>query len=395
MELGRAVLAVIILGLVVAPAAASATPPPPPAAYYGTLTVNGQPAPAGLTIVATIGGEVRGRVVTDSVGRYGGAGAFDAKLQVNATDAETGATVHFYVEGVEAPETSTWHSGDVTQVNLSATGVALGSGGGTGGGPVSSPTPAEHTTVNVSKPGDGQVNVSVHHALAGHSVSINVSAGSGASVVFDGLTVTPTVGGDFTLNASVTPTPPNGTPPVDVNGNGRVDAADQAIAYLTIAHTLPDTEISGVRFRFRVASTRLNSLGIQPGAVRLWRYHDGSWTALSTTVVGTQGGYVEFETMSPGLSVYAVAPKPSAEGTVAGSSGEAGTQTASGSSERTPVSGPTATSASSGSGGHAELTTSSSSEAASGSGPIGMVTLVSAGVLVLLAVLVGGYRWRR
>ncbi len=43
----------------------------PPPSYYGSITVNGQPAAAGTTITAMIGGEERGSITTTKPGIFG------------------------------------------------------------------------------------------------------------------------------------------------------------------------------------------------------------------------------------------------------------------------------------------------------------------------------------
>lgn len=102
------------------PAANSVTPPPAPAAYYGQLTIGGDPAPAGTTVVAKIDGETHGTVTTEHKGTYGGSAGTAPKLTVNGSDIEANATVTFYVNGVETSVTDTWQAGTITELNISA-----------------------------------------------------------------------------------------------------------------------------------------------------------------------------------------------------------------------------------------------------------------------------------
>lgn len=95
-----------------------AASPAPPAAYYGEATINGEPLPAGTTIVAKIDGEIRGSITVDQAGTYGAAGGFEEKLTVNGSSSEAGATVTFHVGGLRAAETAEWSSGNITQLNL-------------------------------------------------------------------------------------------------------------------------------------------------------------------------------------------------------------------------------------------------------------------------------------
>lgn len=93
----------------------------PPAAYYGEATINGQPLPANTTIVAKVDGEIRGSITLEEAGQYGGAGGFEEKLTVSGEESDTGATVRFFVGGVQATETVEWESGDLQELNLTFT----------------------------------------------------------------------------------------------------------------------------------------------------------------------------------------------------------------------------------------------------------------------------------
>ena len=101
-----------------------------PQAFYGTVFVNGQPAPVGASIEAR-GTNVRigipgNPITTSEVGQYGGPTAFDLKLVVqgNLTD---GSPIEFYINGVKAecavpggPWQSSYpfQSGATTELNL-------------------------------------------------------------------------------------------------------------------------------------------------------------------------------------------------------------------------------------------------------------------------------------
>jgi PGF-CTERM protein len=97
----------------------TATQPQPPMPLYGQATINGDPLPAGTTIVAEIEGEVRGSITIEEAGRYGGPGGFGEKLSVSGALDDEGKTVRFYVDDIQASETITWSPGDLTQLDLS------------------------------------------------------------------------------------------------------------------------------------------------------------------------------------------------------------------------------------------------------------------------------------
>jgi len=107
-----------------------------PHAFYGTVTINGSPAPAGTSVEARGTGVTTGiednPIVTTEAGVYGSADAFAHRLLVQG-NIEEGATITFYVNDVATGSTAAWHSGQVTQKNLAIT-VATQPGGGGGGG---------------------------------------------------------------------------------------------------------------------------------------------------------------------------------------------------------------------------------------------------------------------
>ncbi|GAW91176.1 S-layer homology domain-containing protein [Calderihabitans maritimus] len=114
----------VVVSLVLSPLAFAAEAPAPPAAYYGTVDLNGRPAPVGTVITAKIDGEVRGQITLSETGKYGSSSnPLIPKLIVNGTAADEGKLVTFEVDGVTAAETVIFKSGDVQEVNLTAVGV--------------------------------------------------------------------------------------------------------------------------------------------------------------------------------------------------------------------------------------------------------------------------------
>ena len=126
--------------------------PPLPAAYHGNITVNGELAPVGTIIIAKIEGCEKGRITTNSSGRYGE--DFYERLIVEG--GKNGDIVRFYVEGVKAKESVTWVSGcDPTPVDLTFIGVPTPTptppNGGDGGGAFI-PTPPIPTSAPTATP---------------------------------------------------------------------------------------------------------------------------------------------------------------------------------------------------------------------------------------------------
>jgi len=117
-------LLAMLLALAATPVYADIAPTLPHA-FYGTVDINGSPAPVGTEV------EVRGEgvqtgvgnnpIVTAVEGEYGGgADPMAPKLVVQGSIGE-GTTVTFYVNGFATGQTAQWHSGEVTEIDLAAT----------------------------------------------------------------------------------------------------------------------------------------------------------------------------------------------------------------------------------------------------------------------------------
>jgi hypothetical protein len=95
-----------------------------PHAFYGDVSVNGIPASVGTSVEARGEGVQTGiagnPLLVSPAGKYGGAGALDPKLVVQGS-ITPGTILTFYVNGVSTGQTATWHSGEVTQLELSVT----------------------------------------------------------------------------------------------------------------------------------------------------------------------------------------------------------------------------------------------------------------------------------
>lgn len=117
------ILLALLLALFATPVYAGSIPSLPHA-FYGAVKINGSQAPVGTQV------EVKGEgvqtgvnnnpFVTNAEGMYGGSNPLAPKLIVQGSITE-GATLTFYVNGVKADQTAAWHSGEVTELNLTAT----------------------------------------------------------------------------------------------------------------------------------------------------------------------------------------------------------------------------------------------------------------------------------
>jgi hypothetical protein len=176
------------------------------------------------------------------------------------------------------------------------------SSGGSGNGNVAPPVDSASVRTSLV---DGRVAVDISDARPDEAVTVSFSEPVGnGDVGLSELRVTLSGGGAGSLSvASPSETPPEASS-LDVDGG--------ALSYFDVAHDFDDSLLGGVDFSLTVSKTRLDARGLTPTDLRLYRYHDGTWQALPTRVVGETGTDVELVATSPGLSVFALAAGPSA-----------------------------------------------------------------------------------
>ncbi|MCW7077494.1 MAG: Ig-like domain-containing protein [Candidatus Syntrophoarchaeum sp.] len=176
-------------------------PSPIPNQFYGTVTINGDPAPAGTIISAYIDGELRGSLEIGTAGNYG----YDLNyLSVAGNDSDT---ITFRICGVLANETITWCGGcGPRRLNLSAEDAEA---------PVVTNPDANPPSIVADGAQLSRLNVTVRDNCAVGIVTVNLSAigGSDAQVM-------ECIGGDVystTTNAPVGTA--NGTYDLQVNAS--------------------------------------------------------------------------------------------------------------------------------------------------------------------------------
>jgi len=115
----------LALALVVGAAAAGEeTPPAFPHEFYGSVTIDGAPAPAGTVITGVIEDISCGSIQVIEAGRYGDPDRRKGnRLLVEGTSRQKGATISFLANGATAKETVSFTPGAVTCLNLSFEGV--------------------------------------------------------------------------------------------------------------------------------------------------------------------------------------------------------------------------------------------------------------------------------
>ncbi|PWR71960.1 PKD domain-containing protein [Methanospirillum lacunae] len=123
----KPVLALVVLLCALIMSAAAV--PPLPAEFYGTVTLQGSPVPAGTVLIAKVNDQVYGQYTLKEAGKYGGAGIFDDKLMVVASenDLKMGPlSINFYIGDTKADQVVPFESGKVQKLDLSTGGAPSG-----------------------------------------------------------------------------------------------------------------------------------------------------------------------------------------------------------------------------------------------------------------------------
>lgn len=103
----------------------SAASPQLPCEFYGTVTLQGSPAPAGTMITAYIKDTPRGTITMSEPGTFGGTGTFDERLIVMSAEndfVDGVPTITFRVNNQTAEQTASYHPGQSTILNLTVGG---------------------------------------------------------------------------------------------------------------------------------------------------------------------------------------------------------------------------------------------------------------------------------
>lgn len=320
-----AVTLLLAAGLIAAGPAFVAGQESLPAAYSGSVTINGDPAPTGVTVIAKVDGAQYGSITVTSEGQYGSPGD-NEYLTVQGDDVDTGDEVTFFVNGDSFSETQvntdpssiTWESGDVATVDLSVSGIDLGDdgdggdgGGGGGGGGDSAPAPQPDVEGDATAESsfDGRtLSTQVETASAGSSVTSSLNdntvddnlQNTGASLNSLRTTFANDVT-DASIDTTYSATNPSDTVP-DLSSQTNADE----VAYVNVDNNVAEDDIDSVTFEFSVSRDRLSSAGLSPDEVSLYRYNGDEYTELDTSVGSEGDDRVTYTAESPGLSVFAI-----------------------------------------------------------------------------------------
>ncbi|MCQ1539097.1 hypothetical protein FTO68_08905 [Methanocalculus taiwanensis] len=109
----------IAIGAII-PVALASSIPLLPCEISGTVTINGEPAPAGTIVVAYIDNLERGRIIIRTSGIFGGTGAFDERIVIQGEGDDLGKMITFLVNDIPANNTIPFVSGESYQIDLDA-----------------------------------------------------------------------------------------------------------------------------------------------------------------------------------------------------------------------------------------------------------------------------------
>ncbi|WP_146199633.1 hypothetical protein ACKUB1_13140 [Methanospirillum stamsii] len=106
----------------------SASSPQLPCEFYGTVAIQGSPAPAGSVITAYVNGTLQGSITMTQAGSFGGMGTFDERLIVmtGENDFANGVpAITFKINDKTADQTATYQPGASSAINLTVGGPAV------------------------------------------------------------------------------------------------------------------------------------------------------------------------------------------------------------------------------------------------------------------------------
>ncbi|MCK9306534.1 MAG: hypothetical protein M0P17_03285, partial [Methanoculleus sp.] len=182
-EYGMALVLLLALAVGVS-AAETSLPPTFPHDFWGSVTIDGAPAPAGTVITAMIGDTAYGSIATTKTGEYGSSSRHEGnRLMVSATEERSGETITFRVNGETARETATFTPDSTTRLDLSVAGESTptpGSGGSGGGSQGSTSTSTPTQSAPVTSVGRASLPLSETGEV---SAPVTVETGDGAGSV--------------------------------------------------------------------------------------------------------------------------------------------------------------------------------------------------------------------
>ncbi|MBE0521449.1 MAG: PGF-pre-PGF domain-containing protein [Candidatus Methanoperedenaceae archaeon] len=271
----------------------------PPPGYFGSVTVNGQLAPAGTTIIAKIGEEVRGSLPTASPGLFGDDPG-PSKLWVTGYPGELTpepVSLTFYINDVAANQTIVLTgAGTINKVDLtfimpttSDSGGASGGSGSVGTGVISA-EPSENIEFYETKEANLVAGIPVTFRFNNPQLSVyelvitaNVSTGVISAKV------------EHLKGTSRIPTsPPPGTIYENVN-----------VWLGTSGFSVPGNLREGI-IKFRVNNTWLSGENIDANKVSIMHWDGNQWISLETKQTTMDSDFAYYEAFTDSFSPFAI-----------------------------------------------------------------------------------------
>lgn len=161
------------------------------------------------------------------------------------------------------------------------------------------------TPLDDGRPATASSSVTVRRAVGNDTVAVPPVEGrqrvaGTANVSLDALDVD--VAAPLNLTATVV---------VSERGDGPLQGPPGASVAGTVQvqHSTIAGAVNGVSLAVSVAPAYLDRHGLDPGNLTVYRLSDGNWTDLDAELVAANGSTVRYRVASPGLSVFALAPR--------------------------------------------------------------------------------------
>ncbi|MBU5575016.1 MAG: right-handed parallel beta-helix repeat-containing protein, partial [Candidatus Aenigmarchaeota archaeon] len=146
-----------------------------------------------------------------------------------------------------------------------------------------------------SSSSDSSISAGTNKISSGQSITYNFSLPK-LDIIEIILTFANSVSG-ISINVNQLLEPPTGI----ITPSGKV------YAYITIDKTnFKDSDISSVTIKFRIPISWLNENNIDENSIKLYKYENGEWKELPTSILSRDDKYIYYSATSQGLSIYSI-----------------------------------------------------------------------------------------
>jgi PGF-CTERM protein len=162
------------------------------------------------------------------------------------------------------------------------------------------------TTAGSDSSGPG-AQVNIKNAEKNSTLPANVSTPGtlAGNVGIQNLNVTIREAGNFSVNFTQADDPVEDAPNFDAPNDTNV----APVKYVRVNKTVSDDQIANATFRIRVSKVQIKESGTDPSEMSLYRFVDGSWVELNSTLVGETKTHYVYSVVTPGFSDFAAGAK--------------------------------------------------------------------------------------